>query len=98
MTGIRVWTSTGSFSPLLGAGLRPSWPDEATIVVRMGGTKLSKEELLDGLRAGIATAMCGRIESLHRGITSSIRPRETSAFRPASSKLNVEHDFVFRVQ
>ena len=77
-------------------GLAPLMANEATIVVRMGGTKLSKEELFEGLSSGLASAMCGhQVDPLHRGITSSIRPRETSAFRPASSKMSVEHDFVF---
>ena len=80
-------------------GVAPLMADEATIVIRMGGTKLTKEELFDGLRSGLAAAMRGRRTApLHRGITTSIRPRETSAFRPASSRMNVEHDFVFRVQ
>ena len=81
------------------AGLAPLLAEESTIVIRMGGMKLSKEELFEGLRAGLSAALRDReLEPLHRGITTSIRPRETSAFRPTPRTLNVEHDYVFRVR
>ena len=61
--------------------------------------KLSKKELFEGLRTGLTAALRDReLEPLHRGITTSIRPRETSAFRPTPRTLNVEHDYVFRVR
>lgn len=79
-------------------GLAPLLDHRATIVIRIGGMKLSKEELSEGLRDGLVRALPQhRVEPLHDGITTSIRPRETSAFRPTRTKTNVEHDFVYRL-
>lgn len=86
--------------------LREAWggigkllaPD-ATIVIRIGGAKLTKQELFDGVTDSLRSAWVDHeIAPLHEGITSSIRRRETSAFRPAPPRANVEHDFVFTVR
>ena len=80
------------------AGLAPLMADGATIVIRIGGAKLTKSALFSGLTDGLRAAFADAdLSPLHEGITSSIRPRETSAFRPASSRRRVEHDFVYRV-
>ena len=79
-------------------GLAPLMTKNATIVVRIGSMKLSKGELLQGLIEGLSVALSDYdVEPLHEGITTSIRPRETSAFRPTPKKTNVEHDFAFRL-
>jgi hypothetical protein len=78
-------------------GLTPLLAETAVIVVRIGGAKLSKEELLTGVTETLSTAvMDARLEPLHDGLTSTIRPSETSAFRPAPPRPSVEHDFVYR--
>lgn len=79
-------------------GIAPLLARNSTIVVRIGGAKLTKQELLEGLTVSLkhGTNLRG-VRSLHKGITSTIRPRETSAFRPARRTANVEHDFVFRL-
>jgi hypothetical protein len=79
-------------------GMAPLLAPEATIVVRIGGAKLTKQDLSDGVTESLSLALAGReVIPLHDGITSSIRPRETSAFRPAPPRANVEHDFVYKV-
>lgn len=79
-------------------GLAPLLSGRATMVVRIGGMKLTKEELNEGLLNGMTKSFPDHsVEPLHDGITTSIRPRETSAFRPTPKKTSVEHDFVFRV-
>ncbi len=79
-------------------GIAPLLADESTVVIRIGGAKLTKRELLDGLTVSLQNGMKTRgIRSLHAGVTSTIRPRETSAFRPTRRAANVEHDFVFRL-
>lgn len=81
------------------AGLDLLMADNSTIVIRIGGAKLSKEQLFWGVTDSLEAALCNfEITPLHDGLTSSIRPRETSAFRPAPPRQNVEHDFVFRLQ
>ena len=85
--------------------LRESWEglaallaDEATIVIRIGGAKLTKDNLLEGVTNTLTAALSEQhVVPLHTGVTSSIRPRETSAFRPAPLRANVEHDFVFKI-
>ena len=77
-------------------GLVSMMAANATIVIRIGGTKLSKVELFEGLLVGLDAAFEGwTLQPLHEGVTSSIRPRETTAFRRGPSKVRVEHDFVF---
>lgn len=79
-------------------GLAPLLAVNATIVIRIGGAKLTKQDLLEGVTDSLQSALAGYdLAPLHEGITSSIRPRETSAFRPAPPRANVEHDFVFRL-
>lgn len=81
------------------AGLNPLMADESTIVVRIGGAKFSKESLFEGLCQSFKLGFVNHsISPLHKGLTSSIRPRETSAFRPAPPRANVEHDFVFHLR
>lgn len=81
------------------AGLGQLMADDSTIVIRIGGAKLSKYQLLSGVTESLNSALDDfELKPMHDGVTSSIRPRETSAFRPAPPRQNVEHDFVFRLQ
>jgi len=80
------------------SGVHPLMAKGSTIVIRIGGARFGKDELLDGVWRSLKLGMAGRrLEAIHDGKTSSIRPRETSAFRPAPRPANVEHDFAFRV-
>jgi hypothetical protein len=80
------------------AGLDPLLSETAVIVIRIGGARLSKSELLEGVTGTLSSAInAGCIVSLHGGVTSQVRPRETSAFRPAPARPSVEHDFVYRI-
>ncbi len=77
-------------------GLASLMNDRATIVIRIGGTKFTKEQLYEKLRSGLEKNLAGfTVKPLHDGITTSIRPREISAFRPTPKRKNVEHDFVY---
>lgn len=80
-------------------GLAPLLNSSSKIVIRIGGMKLTKEELSEGLLNGMMKGFSSYfVEPLHDGITTSVRPREISAFRPTPKKTSVEHDFVFRVE
>ena len=79
-------------------GLAPLMSNQATIVIRMGGMKIRKEDLFSGLMRGLSKGLKDHdVEPLHEGITTSIRPREITSFRPTSNRMNVEHDFVYRL-
>ena len=78
------------------SGVKPLLAQKSTIVVRIGGAKFTKKELCDGLTSTLKEALNEhRVKPLHEGRTSTIRARETSAFRPGLKKANVEHDFVY---
>ena len=80
-------------------GLAPLMANQATVVIRIGGMKLRKEDLFEGLMSGLSNGLTDHhVEPLHEGITTPIRPREISAFRPSPKRRNVEHDFVFRLR
>lgn len=81
------------------SGMRPLLAEEATIVIRIGGARLTKDDLRAGLDRTLSAALGDHdVRPLHAGVTSSIRPRETSAFRPAPPRASVEHDFVYRLR
>ena len=69
-----------------------------TIVIRIGGTRLDKSELMAGLTNAL---QCGlpdfRIRALNSGVTTAIKNRQTNVFRPGTSNVRVEHDFTFRL-
>ena len=77
-------------------GLLPLLADEATIVVRIGGARFTKDELFTGLTNGLRRAFPGSVEPLHNGATSSL-PKHTDALRPQPENRRVEHDFVYQV-
>ncbi|WP_071778237.1 DNA methyltransferase [Cyanobium sp. PCC 7001] len=83
------------------AGVIPLLSDHAVIVVRIGGAKLTKDDLFRGVTQSLRDAAesdHGRsVQPVHEGVTSSIRPREVRAFRPATSRANVEHDFAYEL-
>ena len=77
-------------------GLMPLLADKATIVVRIGGAKFTKEELFAGLTDGLRQASQGSAEALHNGASSAV-PGHTDALRRQASGDRVEHDFVYRL-
>lgn len=79
-------------------GCAPLLREKAKIVVRIGGTKLTKAELFEGLRGSIGQGLGTRsIRTLHSGISSTIAKRQTNSFRPGTSPDRMEHDFAFAV-
>lgn len=79
-------------------GCAPLLRDTARIVVRIGGTKLDKPELLQGLRDSLMRGLGGRrVRALHQGSSSRIAKRQTNSFRPGTSPDRLEHDFAFSV-
>jgi hypothetical protein len=72
--------------------------DTALIVVRIGGTKLSKPELMEGLQNSLERGLSGRIiKASNQGNSSQINKRQTNSFRPGTSSDRLEHDFTFSV-
>jgi hypothetical protein len=68
------------------------------IVVRLGGTRLEKSDLLEGLQRSLLAGFQGRrIGLLHNGSTTEIRNRQTNVFRPGTVAQRFEHDFAFEI-
>jgi len=81
------------------AGMQLLLSNEAVVVIRIGGSALTKDDLFNGLTETLCAGLHGfAVKALTAGITSNIRPRETSAFRPTAAKDRVEHDFTFELR
>jgi hypothetical protein len=79
-------------------GCAPLLRDTARVVVRIGGTKLGKPELLEGLRGSLVRGLSGRaVRALNQGSSSQITKRQTNSFRPGTSPDRLEHDFTFTI-
>ena len=77
------------------AGLSPLLSDKSTIVVRIGGRKVSFEEAEDRLKNGLKSSI-NRSVNLIESRTSVIKTGQLRSFRPSSSERSFsEHDFVF---
>lgn len=69
-----------------------------TVVIRIGGTRLEKAELMAGLTDALAWGLPDfSIRALNPGITTAIKNRQTNVFRPGTCNVRVEHDFTFQL-
>lgn len=66
------------------------------IVIRIGGAKLTKDDLFEGVRSSLREGFADRrVKALHKGETTEIKNRQTNAFRPGTTPERYEHDFAF---
>ena len=73
--------------------------NDAVVVVRIGGTRVDKDDLLAGLQQSLADGLAGfKVRTLHAGATTAIRNRQTNVFRPGTTRDRYEHDFAFSLQ
>ena len=80
------------------AGLQPLVKRGTHVVVRIGGTRLEKTDLLDGLLSSMRGGFAGyRVKPLHAGATTEILNRQTNVFRPGTTPKRYEHDFTFKI-
>ncbi|UCI29441.1 DNA methyltransferase [Mesorhizobium sp. B4-1-4] len=93
-----VPTDYWSFLSEVWNGTEPLLRESSTIVIRIGGTRLAKDALLEGLQSGLSEAMKRRtVRALHSGRSSEITKRQTNSFRPGTKPERLEHDFTFQV-
>ena len=76
-------------------GVAPLLADEVRIVVRIGGRKLSKEEVLDLLESSLERATQRNVQIQDRGVSSLVKRTQASAFRGSKPSPTFEHDFCF---
>jgi hypothetical protein len=80
------------------AGCAALLASKSVVVVRMGGTRLSKEQLFEGLTESLKSGLAEfHIHPLHKGTTTEICNRQTNSFRPGTKSKRFEHDFAFEV-
>lgn len=80
------------------SGVQPLVRRGTHIVVRIGGTRVPKNDLGDGLLQSLKSGLTGfRVKPVRSGSTTEIRNRQTNVFRPGTSKERYEHDFAFKV-
>lgn len=66
------------------------------VVIRIGGARLTKDDLFNGVRLSLREGFAGhRVRALHKGETTEIKNRQTNAFRPGTTPERYEHDFAF---
>ena len=81
------------------AGCADLLKDDSVIVVRIGGTSLNKEDLLNGLGKSLRIGLTDfDVSEMGTGVTTEIRNRQTNAFRPGTTRTRYEHDFNFALK
>lgn len=78
-------------------GLRPLLAHDATLVVRIGGTRVDFETARTRMIESLRTALGDTVTPLDEGYTSNIQGRQTNNFRPGTSGRREEFDFRYRV-
>ncbi len=79
------------------AGLKPLLAKQARIVIRIGGRRLPKSELRDGLLNSLASGLGRDVDLINDGITSEVSYTQAHAFRGTKVSPLAEHDFCFDV-
>lgn len=69
---------------------------DAVVVIRIGGRKLSKDEIADGLRGSLERGTGRRVSAVNTPHSSLVRHGQVNSFRPGT-RGSEEHDFVFRL-
>lgn len=80
------------------SGLQPLVKAGTHVIVRIGGTRMPKQDLLDGLLISLSSGFSSyRVSAQNAGSTTEILNRQTNVFRPGTSSKRYEHDFTFKV-
>ena len=79
-------------------GMAPLLGDEVRIVVRIGGRKLAKEEVLELLESSLKCATQRSVRLQDEGVTSWVKHTQANAFRGSRPSPTVEHDFCFLIR
>ena len=78
-------------------GVMPLLSKKARIVVRIGGRKMSKDEMFEGLLSGIKGATKKKVIAADSGVSSVVRRTQANSFRGEKASRTEEHDFCFFV-
>ncbi len=78
-------------------GLAPLLAGRARMVIRIGGRRLRKHELRDGLSRSLELGLGRRVRIVDDGVTTEVGNTQANAFRGARVSRFEEHDFCFSV-
>ena len=76
-------------------GLAPLLAERVRLVVRIGGRRLNKAELREGLGQSLVAGLNRSVSLVDSGISSRVGTTQANAFRGARASPLVEHDFSF---
>ena len=76
-------------------GLAPLLAEQVRLVVRIGGRRLDKAELREGLVRSLEAGLNRRVRLADTGISSKNGNTQANAFRGAKASQLMEHDFAF---
>ena len=79
------------------AGMTPLLASEARIVVRIGGRKLARDEIMEALRDSLECGIRRGVCLVDAGVSSPVKHTQANAFRGSKPSPTVEHDFCFLV-
>ena len=79
-------------------GVAPLLAPMARVVIRIGGRKMSKEEMLEGLSSGLTRATNRKVSKIKNVKSSTIERTQANSFRGAKVDRAKEHDFCFMVE
>ena len=78
-------------------GLAPLLAERGRLVVRIGGRRLNKAELRDGLLRSLSAGLNRSVRLVDTGISSKVSNTQANAFRGTKASRLMEHDFSFRL-
>jgi hypothetical protein len=79
-------------------GIEPLLAPKARMVIRIGGRRLTKEEMFDSLLTSLKEATGRHIRPADDGVTTPVRRTQANSFRGAKASPTVEHDFCFHIE
>ncbi|MCY4658350.1 MAG: DNA methylase [Acidobacteria bacterium] len=78
-------------------GLAPLLAQRARLVIRVGGRRLQKSELREGLLRSLTGGLGREVRLVDEGVTTEVGKTQANAFRGAKVSRVEEHDFCFAV-
>ena len=78
-------------------GLAPLLAQRARMVIRIGGRRLPKSELRDGLSRSLTDGLGRDVQLIDDGVTTEVGETQANVFRGSKASRLEEHDFCFAV-
>lgn len=86
-----------SFLEQAWSGVAPLLAREARFVIRIGGRRLEKNEMLSSLQETLTHGLGRTVRTMDHGVTTPVKRTQANSFRGSKASPAVEHDFCFIV-